>query len=268
MTGRIAALWRHPIKGFTPQALDAAHLQAGRFFPGDRLFAIEDGPSGFDPAAPAHIGKMKFAALVKIPELARARTLYDEDTGELMVTAEAYPPFHGKLTTEAGREAFALWLAEFLEEQAPEETYGPLKVLRAPDGHGFVNSRNGLVSILNLDSVRDLAEAEGRPIDPARFRANVWVEGWGAWREYGLGAGGTFRLGRAAMKLRDDIVRCLATHVDPRSGVRDMDVMGALQAQQGHIYCGVYAEVTEGGGIRVGDEASLPEAIDAQAAAT
>jgi MOSC domain-containing protein YiiM len=47
-----------------------------------------------------------------------------------------------------------------------------------------------------------------------------------------------------------------------------MDVMGALQAQQGHIYCGVYAEVTEGGGIRVGDEASLPEAIDAQAAAT
>jgi uncharacterized protein len=263
MTGRIAALWRHPIKGFTPQALDAAHLQAGRFFPGDRLFAIEDGPSGFDPAAPAHIGKMKFAALVKIPELARARTLYDEDTGELMVTAEAYPPFHGKLTTEAGREAFALWLAEFLEEQAPEETYGPLKVLRAPDGHGFVNSRNGLVSILNLDSVRDLAEAEGRPIDPARFRANVWVEGWGAWREYGLGAGGRFRLGGAQLKLRDDIVRCLATHVDPRSGVRDLDVMGALRAHRGHIFCGVYAEVTEDGGIAVGDEATLPQAVTA-----
>jgi uncharacterized protein YcbX len=267
MTGRIAALWRHPIKGFTPEALDAAVLRTGRFFPGDRVYAVEDGPSGFDPAAPAHINKMKFAALVKIPELARARTLYDAETGELTVTAEGFPPFHGRLTAETGREAFARWLAEFLEEQAPEQSLGPLRVLEAPDGHGFVNSRNGLVSILNLDSVRDLEQAMGRPIDPLRFRANVWVEGWGAWREYGLGAGAAFRLGAARMKLRDDIVRCLATHVDPRSGARDMDVMAALQGRNGHIFCGIYAEVTEGGRIAVGDEATLPQAI-VQATAT
>jgi uncharacterized protein YcbX len=261
MTGRIAALWRHPIKGFTPEALDDVRLQTGRFFPGDRVFAVEDGPSGFDPAAPQHISKMKFAALVKMPELARARTLYDEDTGELVVTAEGFPPFHGRLTSEAGREAFASWLAEFLEEAAPEESYGPFKVLQAPDGHGFVNSRNGLVSVLNLDSVRDLEQATGQPIDPLRFRANVWVEGWGAWREYGLGAGPPLGLGGARLKLRDDIVRCLATHVDPRSGMRDMDVTGALQARNGHIFCGVYAEVTEGGRIAIGDEAHLTEAV-------
>jgi uncharacterized protein YcbX len=263
MTGRIAALWRHPIKGFTPEALDAVRLQAGRFFPGDRVYAVEDGPCGFDPAAPQHISKMKFTALVKIPQLARARTLYDEDTGELSVTAEGFGPFHGRLTSEAGREAFAGWLAAFLQAQAPEDSYGPLKVLQAPAGHGFVNSKNGFVSVLNLDSVRDLEQATGRPIDPLRFRANVWVEGWGAWREYGLGAGRPFRLGGAGLKLRDDIVRCLATHVDPRAGVRDMDVMGALKARQGHIFCGVYAEVTDGGLISVGDEASAPEAAAA-----
>jgi hypothetical protein len=258
MTGRIAALWRHPIKGFTPEALAAAQLTAGRFFPGDRLYAVEDGPSGFDPSAPQHINKMKFAALVKIPQLARARTLYDDEAGELTVTVDGFPAFQGRLTSEPGREAFARWLAEFLQAQAPEESYGPLKVLQAPDGHGFVNSRNGLVSVLNLDSVRDLEQTAGRPIDPLRFRANVWVEGWGAWREYGLGAGRPLRLGGAQLKTRDDIVRCLATHVDPGSGLRDMDVMGALKAQRGHIFCGVYAEVTEGGRIAAGDEAVLP----------
>jgi uncharacterized protein YcbX len=263
MTGRIAALNRHPIKGFTPETLDRVVLEAGRFFPGDRLFAVEDGPSGFDAADPAHINKMKFAVLVKIPELARARTMFDPETGELTVTAEGFPPFYGRLTSEQGREGFARWLAEFLEEQAPEETYGPLKVLQAPPGHGFMNSRNGLVSILNLDSVRDLERATGRPIDPARFRNNVWVEGWGAWSEYGLGAGGEFCLGGARMKLRDDIVRCLATHVDPRTGVRDLDVMGALKAHQGHIYCGVYAEVVEGGPVAVGDAAELPQGMTA-----
>jgi uncharacterized protein len=47
--------------------------------------------------------------------------------------------------------------------------------------------------------------------------------------------------------------------VNPRSGLRDLDLMDALRAQQGHIYCGVYAEVVEGGRVAVGDAASLPQ---------
>jgi hypothetical protein len=37
--------------------------------------------------------------------------------------------------------------------------------------------------------------------------------------------------------------------------------MGALQARNGHIFCGIYAEVTEGGRIAVGDQAILPGAV-------
>ncbi|MDB5458271.1 MAG: molybdenum cofactor sulfurase, partial [Caulobacteraceae bacterium] len=87
MTGRIAALYRHPVKGFTPEPLDAVVLTAGAHFPCDRLYTVEDGPSGFDPAHPAHISKMRFAVLAKIPALARARTAYDEASGEFRVEA-------------------------------------------------------------------------------------------------------------------------------------------------------------------------------------
>ena len=52
MTGHIAALYRHPVKGFTPERLSHAELTAGGPFPCDRLYAVENGPSGFDPAAP------------------------------------------------------------------------------------------------------------------------------------------------------------------------------------------------------------------------
>ena len=65
MTASIAALFRHPIKGFTPEKVKLAHLAAGGPFPGDRLYALEDGPSGFDPAAPAFIPKQRFAVLAK-----------------------------------------------------------------------------------------------------------------------------------------------------------------------------------------------------------
>ena len=257
MTGRIAALFRHPVKGFTPEALEAVSLAAGETFPGDRMFAVEDGPSGFDPAHPAHVSKMKFAVLAKIPELARARTLYDDDSGHLSVTVEGGPPFFGRLTTEAGRAAFAQWLAGFLEDQSPEDAYGPLKVLTAPGGHRFTDNRKGFVSVLNLESVRDLERRLDRPVDPARFRANVLVEGWPAWSEYGLGQGVGLTLGDVQLRLLADIDRCAATHVDPRLGVKDIDMVPELFAANGHICCGVYAEVTDGGPLRVGDPAVM-----------
>jgi len=50
----IQAIYRYPIKGLTPEPLAAA-LRPGQTVPGDRIYAIENGPSGFDPAAPAHL---------------------------------------------------------------------------------------------------------------------------------------------------------------------------------------------------------------------
>src|SRR4051812_24040183 len=107
MPGRIAALYRHPVKGFTPERLDAALLEAGACFPCDRLYAVENGPSGFDVEGAGPLQKMKFAVLAAIPALARARSAYDAASGVLTVTAEGAAPFAGSLTTPGGREAFA-----------------------------------------------------------------------------------------------------------------------------------------------------------------
>jgi uncharacterized protein YcbX len=256
MTGRIAALYRHPVKGFTPEPLDAVVLTAGAHFPCDRLYAVETGPSGFDPEQPSHVSKMRFTVLAKIPALARARTAYDETSGDFRVAAPGRPPFVCRLTTGQGRAAFEAWLAGFLAEQAPDVVEGPLKVLSA-QGHRFMDSRKGFVSVLNLASVRDLAHRLGRPVDPSRFRANVLVEGWPAWSEYAQ-AGRTMRLGEATLSILDDTVRCVATHVDPATGERDIDLVPEIFAQQGHMCCGVYAEVAGGGRLVVGDAATAP----------
>ena len=50
---RLESIYRYPVKGLSPEKLQRVHwLEAGSTFPADRLFAIENGPSGFDPAAP------------------------------------------------------------------------------------------------------------------------------------------------------------------------------------------------------------------------
>ena len=251
MTGHIESLWRHPVKGFTPERLSHATLEAGAFFPCDRIFAVEDGPSGFDPAAPAWVTKQKFTVLAKIAKVARARTQYEEASGLLTVRAGGISDFHGRLTDDAGREAFAAWLTTFLGDEAS----GPLRVVQAP-GHRFTDHPAGRISIVNLASVRDLEARVGRPIDPLRFRANVYVEGWPAWIENDA-VGRDLRIGAAQARIFSPIVRCAATHVDPTSGERDLDLVRALHDNFGHVNCGIYGSITAGGTIAEGDFSNI-----------
>lgn len=251
MTGRITALYRHPVKGFTPERLDAVQLGVGAFFPCDRLFAVEDGPSGFDPAAPAWVSKTAFTVLARLADVARVRTAYDDDTGILTVTADGRTPIRARLADEAGRRDFALWLTEFLGEAAR----GPLKVVSAA-GHHFTDHPEGQVSIINLASVRSLEERIGRPVDPLRFRANLYVDGWPAWSENDA-VGNTIRVGEAAAEVFKPIVRCAAPDVDPATGERNMEITKALFEGYGHMHCGIYVKVISGGRIAEGDPASL-----------
>jgi len=251
MAGRIASLWRYPVKGFTPERLARATLAAGGFFPCDRIYAVEDGPSGFDPEAPRFVPKQKFTVLAKICEVARVRTAYDEASGVLTAEAQARPPFVGDLTEPAGREAFAAWLMDFLGEAAS----GPLKVVRAP-GHRFTDHPQGAVSVVNLASVRALEAAVGRPLDPLRFRANLYLEGWPAWIE-NEAAGREVIVGPAKAKVLAPIVRCAATHVNPTTGESDIDVVRALHDHFGHLHCGVYLQIVGGGAIGAGDVAHI-----------
>ena len=252
MTGSIASIYRHPVKGFTPERLQSAALSPGRPFPCDRIFAVEDGPSGFDPEHPEHISKTRFTVLAKIAEAGAARTAYDEASGILSARAPGQPDFAGSLVAEQGRAAFAAWLALFLGAAAD----GPLRVIPAPGGHRFLDNPQGQVSIVNLASVRALAAAIGKVIDPLRFRANLYVEGWPAWAENDW-VGRGLRLGAARARVFKPILRCAATGVDPATAVRDLDLVKALFDNFGHAWCGVYVQVTGPGDVAAGDAAEV-----------
>ncbi len=251
MTGQVAALYRHPVKGFTPERLDSADLVAGGFFPCDRLYAVENGPSGFDPEAPAFVAKTAFTVLATMAEVARVKTSYDDASAVLTVEAQGRQGLHVCLAEETGRVDLAAWLADFLGEAAT----GPLKVVSGP-GHRFTDHPEGHVSIINLASVRDLEQRIGRPVDPLRFRANLYVEGWPAWVE-NQAVGASVGVGDVQADVFKPIVRCAAPGVDPTTGERDMEITKALFDHYGHMLCGVYVKVTKGGRVAEGDPAKL-----------
>jgi uncharacterized protein YcbX len=245
----VQSIYRYPVKGLSPEPLNRTQLAKGQTLPADRLYAIENGPSGFDPAGPTYLPKTRFLMLMKNERLAHLRTRLDEATHVLSIAAEAREVARGDLRTPSGRAA----IEEFLAGYCSDELRGPPRVLSAP-GHSFSDVASKVVSLINLASVAAVENAVGSPVHPLRFRGNVYVTGWPAWREFDL-LGQEIGIGRnVRLKIVKRIVRCAATNVDPDTGIRDLAIPRTLMQAFGHMDCGVYGEVVTGGEIEVGDE--------------
>lgn len=244
---RIDAIYRYPVKGLSPQRLMRTSLSVGATLPADRLYAIENGPCGFDPAAPAYYPKHRFLMLMRNERLAALRTDYDEASHTLIIQREGREAARGDLRTPEGRLAIEAFFRRFM----PKELYGPPKVLSGK-GHSFSDVAKKVISIINLASVAAVENAAGAAVHPLRFRGNVYVSGWAAWHEFDL-LGRAFAVGGARLKAVKRIQRCAATDVDPDTGIRDLTIPRTLMDNFGHADCGVYAEVVAAGDIAAGD---------------
>lgn len=253
MTATIASIYRHPVKGLTPEPLNEVELTAGKYFPQDRQYAVEVGPSGFDPIKPGHISKMKFTVLARFPELAKLRTRLAPDGVTFHIGDASGFGVETRLDSEHGREALAKFLQAFLGEEAT----GKLKVLSA-SGHRFMDHPQGYISVINLASVRALAHAVGAEVDPLRFRANIYVDGLQPWAEDTLIADQIVQLGPTRLKVFKPIVRCIATHANPTSGVRDLDTVDLLRQHFERDTLGTYFSIEQGGRVARNDEVSFP----------
>jgi uncharacterized protein YcbX len=253
---RIETLYRYPVKGLSPERLERAALSAGGYFPGDRLFAIENGPSGFDAAEPVHQPKIKYLMLMRNESLARLKTRYDDASGDLVIHEGGREILRAATASDEGHAAISRFFSGFM----PEELRGEPKLLTAPPTYRFTDSRSGFVSIINLASVADLEGRLGQPVDPLRFRGNLTVSGLAPWAENDLV--GRDNEGPEGLKLQviKRIERCAATNVDPDSGARDMQIPKALMQNYGHVDCGIYCHIIAGGTLKEGDILTPDEA--------
>jgi uncharacterized protein YcbX len=244
---KIASLYRYPVKGLTPEPLPRVALTPGQTLPADRRYAIENGPSGFDSAEPKWLPKPYFLMLQRDEWLAALRTHFDEVSHVLTIRRNGEIAAQGDLRTAEGRAA----IEGFLATNYAAAIKGPPKILWARD-HSFSDVALKVVSIINLASLRSIENVVDHPVHPLRFRANLYVEGWPAWREAGM-LDQTLAIGEARLKIVKRITRCAATNVDPDTAARDLEIPRTLMRRFGHNECGIYAEVVAGGTVAIGD---------------
>jgi uncharacterized protein len=244
----IAALYRYPVKGLSPEQLARVALGVGQTLPADRRYAIENGPSGFDPLAPVWMPKTNFLMLMRNERLAGLRSHFDDNTNLLTIQQNGKVLARGDLETAEGRAA----IEAFFAANFAQDLNGPPKVI-AGRGHSFSDFAKKVFSIVNLGSIAAIEAMVGLSVHPLRFRANVYVSGWPAWHEFEL-VGETLAIGEARLTVVKLITRCAAINVDPDTAARDLDIPPTLMRRLGHTECGIYAEVIAGGVIGVGDE--------------
>jgi len=229
-------------------------LTPGECLPHDRRFAIALDSTRFDPEQPEWLPKTHFIMLMRDEKLAQLRTRFDAESGVLAIDENDRVLLRAQITAAKGCELVAEFFTNFLSDA----TTGPLRVVEAP-GHAFADARrkpnattDKYVSLINHASLAALEAVMGVPVDPIRFRANIYFDGPSAWSEHDW-IDSEIAIGAARLRVISPITRCAATQVNPATAERDLDIVAALGRSFDHTNMGVYAEVVAGGEIAVGD---------------
>ena len=259
---RVAALFRYPVKGFTPEACKSLTvLDEGRIA-GDRVLGIRFANSGV--ADHAWSKKHEFVALVNTPGLARLHVQFNHKALRLRVSldgavlVEAALDDKGRRKIAAAIENYVLDLDENPLSSHPERL--PLRVVGDGVTPRYQDSEAGQVTLHSRASLAAVAAALGDPnLSERRFRSNIAVEGLAAWEEQSW-VGRKVRIGRIDFDVVKPKTRCLATNANPETGERDSPILATLIsafAQQQPTFAVAMVTSGAGGRIRVGDKVSV-----------
>jgi uncharacterized protein YcbX len=243
MTARVAALWRHPIKGHGRESLQTVTLSKGQTIPWDRRWAVahelaQAETSDWSPCTNFSRGS-KVAALMAI----NARC--DETTGQVTLTHPNRPDLTFDPDRETGR--FLDWVRPLMPANRMQST----RILRV-ENRGMTDTDYPSISLLNLASNDTMTETMQQEVSPLRWRCNIHMSGLEPWVEFDW-IGKTVNIGEAELTIREPILRCLATTANPDTGERDADTLATLNSNFGHQNFGIYAEVTRSGDITLND---------------
>jgi uncharacterized protein YcbX len=222
--GRVAALWRYPVKSMAAEALEEIEV-SWHGLAGDRRWAfVGDGleRSGFP-----------WFTIRERSDMWQYRPSFldpgDPDRSRTLVR------------TPEGREL------DVVDPALAAELGTGVRVIK--QNRGVFDTSP--LSLTTTQTVAALGSRVGRELDPLRFRPNVLVDAEEPFAEDSW-VGSVLQIGEMQMRvdLRDE--RCVIVNVDPATATRDPTILRTI-ARERETCLGVYGSTVTPGRIAVGD---------------
>jgi hypothetical protein len=228
--GRVAALWRYPVKSMGAEPLDEVEV-SWHGLAGDRRWAfIRDGEerNGFP-----------WLTIRQRPDLGRYRPyLVHPDRPDASPTV---------VRTPSGN------LVDVVDPALADELGDGVRVLK--QDRGVFDSLP--LSVITTQTVTGLGALVGTDLDVRRFRPNLVIEapGQGAFPEDAW-VGSVLRIGGARMRVDGRDKRCVVVNVDPVTARRDPAILRTIAGHR-QVCLGVYGSTVEPGRVAVGDPVTI-----------
>ena len=229
IVGRVAALWRYPVKSMAAEELDAAEV-SWHGFAGDRRWAfIRDGQvrSGFP-----------WLTIRERPELAHYRPRFAEPGRPNASAVLVRTPCGGEF--DVADPALAAGL-------------GPgVRVIKCD--RGVFDTMP--LSLLTIQTLAALGQLAGTGLAPGRFRPNLLVDAGGHGFPEEAWVGRVLRIGGLRVRVDKRDQRCVVVTVDPVTLRRDPAILRVI-ARERDAQLGVYGQIVAPGQVTVGDHVEL-----------
>jgi hypothetical protein len=258
---QVVALYRYPVKGFTPEECDTLIVLGEGRIAGDRVLGVRFA----DTQAPDEDWSRKtgMVALINTPGLARLRVRFDEKAFRLHISLGTSVLVDELLSPEGRRRigevlaGYVLKLDENPLTGHPERL--PLRVIGDGYTPRYHDEEAGRVTLHGRGSLQALQAILGNEVNELRFRSNIAIDGLTAWQEQSW-VGRKIRIGAIQFDVVKPKTRCLATHANPITGERDLPILTTLTQKMGQetpTFAVAMLPSGAGGRIRVGDRVSL-----------
>jgi len=229
VVGRVAALWRYPVKSMAAEELDGVGV-SWHGLAGDRRWAfIRDGQvrSGFP-----------WLTIRERPELGHYRPRFAEPDRPNASPTLVRTPSGGELD---------------VADPALAAELGPgVRVIK--QDRGVFDTMP--LSLLTTQTLADLGRLVGTDLAAGRFRPNLLVDASGRDFPEDRWVGRVLRIGGLRMRVDQPDKRCVVITIDPVTLLRDPAILRVV-ARERDTRLGVYGSTVEPGLVTVGDPVEL-----------
>jgi len=239
---KVTALYRYPVKGFTPQPCESLTVQPDGRIAGDRVLAVRfaDSATPEDRDGLDYWPKAKGLCLQDFPTLARLRVDFDGRTLTFRDRTDNDAVLVSAGLDQTGRREICDALADWILAGPDAKRLGrpgrlPLELVGDGESARFQDRPRGFVSLHSEESVREVEQANGAvPLDDRRFRSNVVIDGVPARTELDWAVDNAdLTVGAVRFTAQKTIVRCMAVTANPDTGVRDANLLKVLTTEVG-----------------------------------